>query len=114
MMDPIGIIIRKIVDWLSKNALVGVILGFLLHYLSERIKKAKLKVMEGPKEESFRSSKRIVFRVRHVGGSLPAINAICYLDVSANEPLSKFKIKKNNHKILIFKGELNLLSIFKM
>jgi hypothetical protein len=102
-MDPIGIIIRKIiiiVDWLSKSALVGVILGFFLRYLLERIEKAKLKVMEEPKEEPFRSSKRIVFRVRHVGGSLPATNAICYLDVSANEPLSKFLIPKDNGCIL--------------
>ena len=86
---------NSIIDWLSTifSVLVGAITGFLPHSLWERMKKAKLEVMEKP-PESFLSSKRIVFRVRHVGGSLHATNAICYLDVSAKRPLREFLVPK--------------------
>jgi len=93
---------NSIIDWLSNptfsalvGAITGTVVGSFLHYLWERMKKAKLEIMEKP-PESFRSSKRMVFRVRHVGGSLPAINAICYLDVSANKPLREFLVPKED------------------
>jgi len=91
---------NSIIDWLRNptfsalvGAIAGAVLSFLPHYLWERMKKAKLEVMEKP-PESFLFSKRIVFRVRHVGGSLPATNAICYLDVSAKRPLREFLVPK--------------------
>jgi hypothetical protein len=91
-------IVRYIV--IGTFTIIGVVLGYCLTRHSEEEKRAKIEIDSVPLLDSFINFIRLKFRIKHMGGSLPAINAICYLDVSANEPLSKFLIPKDNGCIL--------------
>jgi hypothetical protein len=87
-------IVRYIV--IGTFTIIGVVLGYYLNRHSEEEKRAKIEIDSVPLLDRFSNSIRLKFPIKHIGGSLPAINAVCYLDVSANKPLSKFLIPKED------------------
>ncbi|MEM3516904.1 MAG: hypothetical protein QXL69_03600 [Candidatus Bathyarchaeia archaeon] len=81
--------------------IVGVVIGFLLNWYYEFKKRAEVMIEDEPLIFKFPLSVRIIFRVTHKKGSLPATNAICYLSIEAHEEsLNKFLIPKSNGCIL--------------
>jgi len=93
-------LLTDIVRDIGISTIIGVVLGYCLNMYSERRKRAKIEIDSAPLLGPFPNSIRLKFRVQHMGGSLPATNAVCYLDVSANELLNKFLVPKDDGCIL--------------